>query len=390
MKNQFKDSDEEIFDEFTKSNNLGNRLNLKTYKVNPAFLNLLKNYKTDAQKIINELQKECNAISPNPMPYVHFDFIDDSTINACAFKHKGREYIGMNIGAFWLLRDIFNRMLSSKDIFPEIGNLSKETGKSYKLPTIFDDTNELNAFFKSGKIEAAHPPKDPERAEYAALLTYFALHFIVCHEYGHLANGHLEFLDKINGIKLIIEMDNKRLPTVFTPLMNRTIEMNADAFAVARGMRRILNSAYPPNITFANSMKDTNVQELKKLEFLISAWSVSIWVFFSLLGSKRMDGNPSVEPRYPTPRQRQIISINTVHAFYEYKPYFDIEFITDIVANTILRAELNLSIIAGYKYNPAPILKTYSENKYITELLDEWKNNLRPHLEPVARWGLAQ
>jgi hypothetical protein len=61
-------------------------------------------------------------------PAINCNFIDNPAVNAVASKLPASEqyYLGIHIGTFHILNDLFLRMLSSRTILPWVGDASKE------------------------------------------------------------------------------------------------------------------------------------------------------------------------------------------------------------------------------------------------------------------------
>src|ERR1700761_988578 len=79
--------------------------------------------------IMSEVQVEINKVRINypSLPHVDFQFINDMEFNAFASKlevnNQDQYLIGFNMGAFLLLKEMFLKMLSSRDILTDIGNV---------------------------------------------------------------------------------------------------------------------------------------------------------------------------------------------------------------------------------------------------------------------------
>ncbi|MGD2406310.1 hypothetical protein [Bacillus velezensis] len=78
----------------------------------------------------------------------------------------------------------------------------------------------------------------------ASLLTVFVSRFILTHELGHLLNGHCGYLNaesykSIQYIPMFYNDTNGR-NNIISPLDNRTLEMDADAFATTDNFRNLV------------------------------------------------------------------------------------------------------------------------------------------------------
>ena len=63
---------------------------------------------------------------PN-LPEIYINFTNDFSLNAGAILYHGKHLIGINLGAFYVLFDMFMKMFATKEILPSIGNASMET-----------------------------------------------------------------------------------------------------------------------------------------------------------------------------------------------------------------------------------------------------------------------
>jgi hypothetical protein len=72
-------------------------------------------------------------------------------------------------------------------------------------------------------------PMDPARCTLAQLLGDIALHFLICHEIGHIVAGHHELLASL-GMNLAISEIHGYIPSEYSSL-RQILECDADAFA---------------------------------------------------------------------------------------------------------------------------------------------------------------
>ena len=83
--------------------------------------------------VISEIQEESKKFNID-LPLPHIDFIENSSLNACAFIFEGFDFIGINWGAVLVIREVFDRIMSCPNILPHIGDPSKVTA----LPKLFN------------------------------------------------------------------------------------------------------------------------------------------------------------------------------------------------------------------------------------------------------------
>src|SRR4051812_40373193 len=113
-------TDEDIFNEFTSDDFcLGPRMDLR--KASPWLRNRLNASASHARSLI----RNAATLAPK-MPPIHFDWIENDCINACAFTHRDKYFIGVNVGSVVYLHSLFSRMLSHPRVLPNVGDVSKE------------------------------------------------------------------------------------------------------------------------------------------------------------------------------------------------------------------------------------------------------------------------
>jgi hypothetical protein len=134
------------------------------------------------------------------LPPIHFDFIDNLGFNAKALRYDGRYFIGVYRGTVATLAVLFDRLLADPEILPFIGDAEAETSDLPLLPDIGID------FVQSVDSVPTFPrPRDPARRAAAQKLAELALDFLTAHEFAHIANGHLDYMTKAQGISAIDE-----------------------------------------------------------------------------------------------------------------------------------------------------------------------------------------
>lgn len=106
------------------------------------------------------------------LPVIYCKFINDTTLNAVVRKSQNSYFIGINIGTFYILQDLFYRMLSQNSVLMEFGDSFKEINPQPLVNTQISDLNTL--------IDCRDPyinivPKNPKRQDIANLLTGFTI-----------------------------------------------------------------------------------------------------------------------------------------------------------------------------------------------------------------------
>ena len=124
---------------------------------------ILKNYIIeDTQCFLSILRNRYKNL-----PEINFNIINNITINACAVKKENGYYVGINEGTILVLFDMFSKMLSTKTIYPHIGNAELESNEKLKIDRfIYEDAVFFNQYRLNPKM-----PNDPIRAMYGILLS---------------------------------------------------------------------------------------------------------------------------------------------------------------------------------------------------------------------------
>jgi hypothetical protein len=197
---------------------------LDTASLDPATAASLKYVAERAQGF---LQKAAAALPR--MPPIHFDFVDSWQFNAVAFACQGKYFIGVYRGAVATLGALFDRMLADPQILRFIGDTAEEVGNLPLLPALGTDFERT-----VDSVPTFPKPRDLARRSTARRLAELALDFLTAHEFAHIANGHLDYLEENQGIRAIDEVSGAaqapKIPE--SALMYQTMEMDADATAV--------------------------------------------------------------------------------------------------------------------------------------------------------------
>src|SRR5258708_5654077 len=108
-------ADKEIFDRMTREH--GGIFDIDLIE-GPSFF---EPYIKDGTTIFNEF----NKLYPQaPIPFL--GIINNTSLNACAFRSNNREFIGITSGTIPLLCNLFYWMLCHPDILPSIGDVADE------------------------------------------------------------------------------------------------------------------------------------------------------------------------------------------------------------------------------------------------------------------------
>jgi hypothetical protein len=110
---------------------------------------------------VSVIERHRNATT-RKMPSIHFDFIDEATVNAiaCFDPESGVGFIGFNVGTIFLAYDLFYRMLSHPQIISQLGNSTVETIRDpFHSEGLVRNYDELHSNRPIGTSPCQHNPK---------------------------------------------------------------------------------------------------------------------------------------------------------------------------------------------------------------------------------------
>lgn len=298
-KGVFAMTDEEIFDEFTSADAyLGPRMDID--KVSGWLRNRLNAAASYARPLI----RGAAAAAPK-MPAIHFDWIENDDINACAFAHRGKYFIGVSAGSAVYLHSLFSRMLSSPRVLPKVGDISKEVDTRVPPLAIQLGRGELRT---SGFIPVI--PKDPNRQFHYEYLNSLSMGFLASHEITHLIHGHIAYSEERLGHRHITERGWKKGEPE-PALTSQTLEMDADMGAavaqVGTVMSRVMDPAQRPTGELTRFYQ-TPQEAMFHFAF-------GICPFFRMFGDDSVPAADADIEAYPPWRVRQMIVIASATYF---------------------------------------------------------------------------
>lgn len=320
---------------------------------------------------------------------IHFVITAGDTLNAFACSvDEENDLVGIPIATILILYDIFLRMLSHPNIFPDVGNSNNERAGRALLSTKILPTNVDN-------LSQTVFPLDPLRFYFASMLAQTAMGFLIGHEIAHLRNGHLEFKYKmcgINNITEIIDNSDRKLDA----LISQTLEMDADSggliFVINEAFRlhealktRDMNLNEPPEIKAVRISHDSPDSCIETIWFVI-------YTFFRLFDSNHGELINVENMTHPSNPVRQILISDIIESFIKQRPAYgcSIESYDKMRMRIIIKVEQACSLILGDEVDPRGIFsvidapKLYQE--YTTQLLKKW-GDIRPELENYKRGG---
>jgi hypothetical protein len=296
-------------------------------------------------------------------------------VNAVAFKHSGRRFIGLNTGTVAMLRTLFSRMLADPKVLVHVGDPNAE---ATDLPTVGVGTDA--GLLGSSEI-MGFMPKDSARFGYAAELMDVALTFIICHEIFHIANGHVDYLDAEYGLPVLSELG--WMPG--TPAGNldlQTMEMDADGCATGRMMGQFRRWVDKEGVN-TRPQKDFHSfldQTFHTHEFAISS-------VFRLFGDSRFTGVEPSGGSHPPPRVRQMMFMSTGATYMLGKWVADLAPLYSAAGwRAVADVERAFVTVTGLPLATEGLKEAWSGGgmAYSQKLLDHWQATLRAKLSSYA------
>ena len=311
-----------------------------------------------------------------PFPSIIYDYINNLSFNAHAFKYKEYYIIGIHGADFIILNDLFNRMLAHNDIFPKIGNPAKESSdtsiKDY-YDNVFDILNNSHQGIFKSKF-----PKDSKRKLYAYHITGRAMDFVFEHELAHILFGHVDYLYDRYGIHCVSEYQPSEIVNQ-NQFDLQTFEMNADTMALLSCCSRALNTVnnnslvHPPFRTFYKNY----YQALSDIAF-------AIYNTIRVFGDGDYKNIQLGKSTHPDPRVRQLQIFSTFRTMVKaWKQYFTLDYdkLHSLLIEKIKESERAYQLITGKQTNVEVFkAKYFVNNPFGMAFTDNWKKNIRNSL----------
>jgi hypothetical protein len=353
-----------VFDEVTKQ--YGGIFHLKKNQ-------FLSNILIEARQIGLEVIEDLTKYNSN-LPNININFINNNLFNAYSFKTNDSYYIGINKGTIINLYTFFNYILSFPNILNFIGNNEHEITPDY-------NPQYLNKIIK---------PKDKEREIYAQGLFYYATLFLTLHEYAHIINGHLDFINqKRNFLFKIINSLQKK-----SELNAQTLEFDADYYAANTGIKTIIRR-YQDNI----NLQEDKTSYFESLEETFFLWTFATYTIFRFLGKNEYNLEKFDKYPHPAPGLRQYYTSALIPKIIQYSDYSNLnESILKKTSITMMEFEESIKIIKKNSklhdfiipINPISINNTYTvkELHQINKIQNNWRK-MKTQLKPYSKDNIA-
>lgn len=263
--------------------------------------------------IVNDIRKSYEGLlhylthSHSKFPKIHFDIINNLSLNACATKSGDYAFVGINIGAYLIMEDMFDKMMASHNVLPNIGDVSKET-QERKLLNVIETDKGLH-FALPDPLFPGKVSHDPTRRQLAKFYKFIAFQFIALHEFAHIAQGHVGYLQSLH-MPVYSELNPGSKDTMLEFSVNQAMERDADMAATIR--------AYQIASHFMKLDKSTleSFPFYNDWETFIFHWTFAVYSLFRLFGFKKYDDMEARLSTHPPPSVRMaIISLVVVGLF---------------------------------------------------------------------------
>ncbi len=355
----------EIFERVASENRYGWRFDTNALRRDQGLRTMLERHKRDAERWLRDVcEKHCSAMGP-----VHFDYVENTAMNAVAFEADGHEFVGIWVGALATIYSFFGCLLANRRLVPTIGDMSAEV-----------------EFESDGGDDAwlVRVPKDPARRSYAHLLSAIAVEFLFQHEIAHLMNGHVRLINRRSEIRFLVEFDEHSSQSL-SSLDRQTLEMDADSFAVAQGAATFVGRLAEPEKVFPKDWR----QWYRSPRQALFAWIFSVYSLFRLFYKGPADLDDLESAVHPPPGIRMFMVTACLLEFLKVRGQETLmKQFEPILEEVIQEVEDAHSVVARC---PVDATGTYQwtdprAQRHVSRVIDNWKH-LRPQLEVLNRGG---
>lgn len=361
-------SDNEIFDLATQNKEWGSRFDDKHSPKD------LQDYKQSHQFFLDGYRAKSNQLL-KPFPKIIYDYINNISFNAHAFKYKEHYIIGIHLGIWAIVTDLFHRMLARKEILQEIGN-SKEESSATSISDYYDNVFDLLINTPLDKFKLKFP-KDPVRQLYAYHLSGRAMDFVFEHELAHILFGHADYLSDFLGIDCVSEFQPSEVVNQ-NKFDLQTLEMNADTMALQSCCFRALNTVQNNSLVnphFRVFYYD-NYQALSDLAF-------AVYNVIRVFGDGDYKNIELGKSTHPDPRVRQVILLSFLEQTMKSQQAHKIDHnkLHTLLIDMMVESEKAYRLITGKQYNTDVFSTEYFANHPLNRsLVINWKKNIRKRL----------
>jgi len=331
-------------------------------------IELIEAYRTRAESLIASARRDHPRL-----PSIHFDYVNNPSLNAYAFKRDGHYFIGLTWGAFVILRLLFMRMLADQNAMLAIGDPSRETRDLLPLDSMIANMGCTIKLSSTGRLVVG-APQDPARLQFAVSSFEVAFSFLIRHEITHILHGHLAHPILASTESLLPELGWHPI-TMSASSTRQVLEYDADRYAsIGLGKAFMSNASVPQNT-------DLNQRD-NMTQFFVGVGSM-----FRLFGDTSVAGLDLGTLPYPPVRFRQYISMT---GFCDYLKIAGDMALFDL--SQLVFAESFTAIeyaFPNFTKGESPIdglreVVSAKGRDYIQRLYNEWQNRVRSELLPYT------
>ncbi|KAF6563652.1 hypothetical protein G9G63_13040 [Paenibacillus sp. EKM202P] len=300
-----------------------------------------------------------------------FEYVEKFSINGSASYEKNKSVISLNVGTILRIYTLFYNILSNFSIIESLDHLSKDHINIQNIYTYNDESIPYSYNYSY--------PLNRERIIIAEYMAMFAIKFIINHEAGHHINGHLGYIHSITSLKMIDPI-REDYSNIIPTLDLQTIEMDADAFAIAQLVRTLLLTTQDKFIS--NYIDD--------FATFIRMFVSSIHLLFLLMdqGTPKSIFNTHTSNYLPT-LIRSILAVDCMEENLRivFPNMINHDYLQEISTDSLLKANEYFIKINGNKNFDS--LEDYDIAYYNRVIKKNWKQ-LRPKLQKYATVDLAK
>lgn len=285
--------------------------------------------------------EEIRMMNPK-LPKANIYYVNNNSINACAFKLNSEYFIAINTGA----------VLNIKMIFDTI--------------------------FNSGKLYESGLIKKAEASNYSPKFVYFAMMFLVVHEYSHIRFGHCDLIEHLWGKSSISELTSNNL--INDGIFRQTLEYDADCCTIANITNRLL-------MIYGDDVE--NISED------IGQWMLACYILFKVFDGgnhttyDQFDLDGLAKSSHPRPGMRQDYLMKTiVTLLISHFSEQEVDSIMIKVFGYLKIFEESLQNVFDLKQIEMGVSYTKKGDEHLITIANNWEK-VRGMLEPYTHDNLA-
>lgn len=172
------------------------------------------------------------------------------------------DVIAMNLELLLVLNNLFLAIMSHPEVLPKVGDASVEKAKLYNIEEFNVDIVE------AAQLAPSLYPNDPARKDYALKLSWIARNFSLEHEFCHISNGHVDWLNNKSNVAAFDEIEIASVAGLGS-LDRQTLEMDADCYGASHTLLSIFRG--DPSKVLANPFMNTIADALYAIHFALYA-----------------------------------------------------------------------------------------------------------------------